>query len=401
MQASQIPAKFPVPFAASATSSYTRQVPQTTGDPTAASLQLGYPPETFDAIGSGGVAPDGRDMNGILNQITAWNQWQQAGGTVPYDATFSGEIGGYPAGALLRAANFNGFWYNTLDNNTSDPDTGGAGWLAFNVNATQRITLDQDLTFYISASGNDTTGNGTEGNPWATVEKVYYFVQSTYDINGFTITVQLLSDFSNFVCTLFGGLVGQTSATQFVIQGDVGNRTIQVSGPVSGTNYLFQAQSGAEFAVQWMTMQPTANLVSGCLIVSEGVIGYGNVTFNAVGSNSFVDVNSTLSYTFVTGPWTITGGPVNIVAVAEDYGTNFIGGAELTLEATPSWDDAFCQGDIGGLIEATDFSFSGSANGKRFNFTGNGLGDSGTGLQPPDYFPGSEAGTTNTGGQYF
>ena len=131
MQDSGIPAKFPIPFANNAGGSYIRTIPQasqigiTAG---AASLHDGFPPLCFTPISGGGVPPFGQDMNGILNEISAWSQWFQAGGPIQYDAAFATAIGGYPNGAMLINATFDGVWVCTADNTTSNPDTGGANW---------------------------------------------------------------------------------------------------------------------------------------------------------------------------------------------------------------------------------------------------------------------------------
>ena len=131
MQSSQIPLKFPIPFANSAGGSYTRPVPTASQIgivPFAASLTDGFPPQCF----SPGGAPEGPDFNGLLNQMSAWLRWAQAGAPVTYDATFSAAIGGYPIGSLLqKAATPGAFWYSTVENNTSNPDAAGAGWATF------------------------------------------------------------------------------------------------------------------------------------------------------------------------------------------------------------------------------------------------------------------------------
>lgn len=131
MKSSDIPSRFPIPFAKNATSSYVRTIPETTADPDAASLDLGWPPATGTPVGSGGSPPDIRDANGILKLITQWSQWGNAGGPVGYDSSFSSSIAGYPKGSILAAATFGNFWISTADDNTTDPDSGGAGWAAF------------------------------------------------------------------------------------------------------------------------------------------------------------------------------------------------------------------------------------------------------------------------------
>lgn len=148
MKASDIPPRFQLAFAADATGSYKRTIPLTTSDPAAASLTLGFPPGTS---GAGGTPPDIRDFNGALNQTSAWNLWQAAGGPIGYDATYSAAVGGYPAGSTIAAASAVGnYWLCTVDDNTSDPDTGGSGWTAFSVGATP--TIPTGMVFFYGAS---------------------------------------------------------------------------------------------------------------------------------------------------------------------------------------------------------------------------------------------------------
>jgi hypothetical protein len=131
MQASQVPADFPIPWANGAGGSYIRTPPtasQIGVQAGAASLTDGFPPLCFTPIASGGSWPYGQDFNGIFRWITQCIQWMQAGGPAVYNSAFSTQIGGYPAGAILRRADFAGFWINEVDNNTTDPDTGGANW---------------------------------------------------------------------------------------------------------------------------------------------------------------------------------------------------------------------------------------------------------------------------------
>lgn len=129
MQSSDIPSKSPMVFAQDATGSYVRAVPQTTADPAAASFELGFPPQTFTDEGAGGTPPDGRDFNGILNFLSAWARWQATGAPINYDSTFQTDIGGYPKGAVVASATTLGvFWLSTVENNLTNPDTGGAGW---------------------------------------------------------------------------------------------------------------------------------------------------------------------------------------------------------------------------------------------------------------------------------
>jgi len=144
MQSTNIPSKIPLPFANSASSTYKNTIPTasqigiTNGK---ASLTDGFPPLTFQAISSGGVPPFGADFNGILYEITAIQQWQEAGGFFPFDATFAATIGGYPKGSILQSSSFSGLWVSTIENNSNNPDITGTGWTSFAWEGTQAITV--------------------------------------------------------------------------------------------------------------------------------------------------------------------------------------------------------------------------------------------------------------------
>jgi microcystin-dependent protein len=148
MQASGIPPKFPLVWAINAAAAYLRAIPATTADPTAASLSLGFPPANATPIGAGGTPPNAKDENGILKQITQWSQWQQAGAAVYYDSVFSAAIGGYPAGAVLsNASTLGSFWMSLVDNNMSDPDTGGANWAGYSLTSQTIVPVGSIIYF--------------------------------------------------------------------------------------------------------------------------------------------------------------------------------------------------------------------------------------------------------------
>ncbi len=135
MQQSDLPTRFPIPFANSAGASYIRPIPTDpvtpSGSDAPASLTEGFPPETFLPEASGGIPPNGKDFNGILNQITAALRWMAAGGGAIFNSDFATAIGGYPKGARLISTVTAGVeWISTADNNTTDPDGGSpANWV--------------------------------------------------------------------------------------------------------------------------------------------------------------------------------------------------------------------------------------------------------------------------------
>ncbi|WP_263987015.1 hypothetical protein [Pseudomonas sp. HS-18] len=131
MQASNAPGKIQKPFADNGDKQAIPVASQIGVADGRASYTDGFPPLTRTPIVAGGVPPFGTDMNGVLNAITAILQWQSAGGTFKFDAAFATAIGGYPKGANLQKADGSGTWLCTVENNTANPDTGGAGWQDF------------------------------------------------------------------------------------------------------------------------------------------------------------------------------------------------------------------------------------------------------------------------------
>lgn len=94
-----------------------------------ASLNDGFPPANFLPTAAGGIPIAGPDLQGLLFWITSYLVALQAGLLPVYSSTFSTANGGYPVNAQLQKATGVGIWTNLTAGNTSNPDTGGAGWI--------------------------------------------------------------------------------------------------------------------------------------------------------------------------------------------------------------------------------------------------------------------------------
>src|ERR1035437_3799200 len=68
----------------------------------------------------------------------------------------------------------------------------GVGHDASGHNTGVRTVLTADTTFYVATTGNDSTGDGSVGNPWATLQYTLNFVCSKLDLTGFNVHVQLV-----------------------------------------------------------------------------------------------------------------------------------------------------------------------------------------------------------------
>lgn len=133
MKIADIPTKIPVTWASGVSSTYVSTIPQAASPtPGRASFTTGFPSLNFEQIAAGGIPPFGKDMNGALQAVTQWLRWSQAGGVpVKYDSSFSSSVGGYPKGAFIQSATTGKFWISSVDDNTTNPDSGGANWISF------------------------------------------------------------------------------------------------------------------------------------------------------------------------------------------------------------------------------------------------------------------------------
>lgn len=136
MEKTGLPSRIPRRWADTASSAYVRPIPVDSQIPIAdgaASLTDGFVPLNATPISAGGIPPDMRDMNGILQWVTEWVRWQNAGGQfVPHSVTFASAVGGYPQDAVVASKVTAGQYFrSTTNNNVTDPDAGGAGWVPF------------------------------------------------------------------------------------------------------------------------------------------------------------------------------------------------------------------------------------------------------------------------------
>lgn len=101
------------------------------GDNTA-SYDSGFPPVTMILKAAGGLPPKGQNMNQILYELSGIAQWANAGGGYNFDSDFAASISGYPKGAVIPNSTNDGFWLNTTDANTTNPENTTAaltGWV--------------------------------------------------------------------------------------------------------------------------------------------------------------------------------------------------------------------------------------------------------------------------------
>lgn len=88
-----------------------------------ASYELGFPSETMTPIANGGTPPSGKDMNGVLHDLSAHIVYQNSGCRYRFDAEFAEKNGGYAKGAVVMNDAGDTEYVSLIDGNTSNPNT--------------------------------------------------------------------------------------------------------------------------------------------------------------------------------------------------------------------------------------------------------------------------------------
>lgn len=258
-----------------------------------------------------------------------------------------------------------------------------------------RERLTANRTYYQRIDGNDANTGlvNSAGGAFLTKQKFADTVRDTLDLNGFVVTLQIVDSAAYTDAVIVEGFcVGQRGISSIVFQGNnatPGNVVINTT-----SNSCFSARRGAMFSVKDMELRTTTS--GNCLSsITTGQIGVSGVRFGTAAGRHM--------WTWGTGSWIIGTGNYSIVGGAtQHYGayvnsTIDMEGITVTLVGTPAFSSEFAHAESAANIFCTA-TFSGTATGKKHEVLKNGIADtSGGGV---NFFPGSIAGTTATGGQF-
>lgn len=392
MQLTDIPSKFAIPFANAAIAPYIRTIPQTpSGTPGQAALTTGFPPENFSPVAAGGVPPFGSDFNGVLNQSTAWNRWQAAGVAFPpYDPSFQSAVAGYPKYACVSSLVSPALVYiSIVDNNVTNPDTGGAGWIVF----WRQLTVNTDI--YVNTStGNDSNNGLSPATAKKTIQAAILTAWTFPPSSSFTITIRI-SD----------GTYAESVSTP-----SIPGPAITVVGNVgTPSNVLITGGSGSTFALNGPNIMTVQGVKASCAVTNAAA-------FAATGSGGQLTLTGTVLGSCVTyGNLATNGATINLgtQTISANCGNPFSAFVAGQISLVPSsvftisaaiTVSSFALANSGGVIVVpatgtpTFVNPGNVTSGARYLALLNGVIN--TQGQGANYFPGASAGSTNTGGQY-
>ena len=261
-----IPTKTPTVWGKNAASGYIRAVPNasqknlTIG---AASYADGFVPANFTPVAAGGVPPFGQDMNGVLQQITQWQQWYQAGGTIIFDPTFQSVqgISGYPIRARVESAVTPYLiWQSTMDNNSNNPDdpvvAKRIGWQqpvfpdptylgipsfigALKIDGSANTAYGANIAFYGNAKLSDGVTNTTAPNKYLRALNGSFRI----DNNAYSAPIFALTD---------GGAMtvpGAINGASLSVTGNISGDTLTIPKNANGAANSGNASVGGDFFV--------------------------------------------------------------------------------------------------------------------------------------------------------
>ena len=362
MQTSSIPYKFSTYWGSGAGSSYINNIPATvTG--AAASQVLGFPPATDTPIASGGTPPSIKDMNGVLQYLSLWAEWQQGGNAIYYDGTFSTNVGGYPKGATLMASSGLNYWVSLVENNTTNPDSGGANW--------QKVIFAGFLNSLSLQASNYTAALSDNGALLVAAAITITLPPATGLTNGYTVTVYC----ANASTTLspngsnalwIPGTALTTSSTVLPNAGDfvtvcwdAGNaiwRVVACSGAMGGKTGFNN--------IQVITLSGTFTVPNGIIKIKVTVVGGGGgVAACAPSGGTFVSGGGGGAGGAAVGIYNTTPGTAYTCTIGAGGAGGTSGGYPGSAGGTTSFGALLSASGGGGATWVTSSSGAGGASG--------------------------------------
>lgn len=268
-----------------------------------------------------------------------------------------------------------------VDNGTSLVMQGTAG----------RTRLTTNTTFYVATTGSDTTGFGTSTAPWATIQKAWDFAKQNLDLGGFSITFNVANGTYTAGLLAVGPLVGAGTDKPFTLN------FASTSAIVSTTSaHAITAQVGAAVSFTSGKLQTTTS-GSGVFCVGRGSrISFIGCDFGACAD---AHINCAGGEIIAQASYTYSGAAPYHYYMDGGYVTLFITGGTITGTGSLTFTSFAYATNLGSIIKQGTWTYTGGTiTGTRYIVTGNSIAAVGGSAT---FFPGSVAGTTSNGGQYY
>ena len=258
-------------------------------------------------------------------------------------------------------------------------------------NTPLREVLTANRTIYVATTGNDSTGDGSIGNPYATLQKAEN-VARTLDFGGYIVTISL-GDGTHTAGVAIGAKVGQAGPSYYRIKSTSGDASACIISTTSQDCF----NVAADCQIENLELRTTTS-GSGINAASPCVVNFGGIRFGATATFHMRLFGG--SAAACISNYVITG---NALIHWDISGCSFLnaGGRTVTLTGTPAFTIAFARAYLSGVGQINAMTFSGSATGSRYSISSGGcLYTNGGGAT---YLPGNSGGSggTATGGGFY
>jgi hypothetical protein len=260
-----------------------------------------------------------------------------------------------------------------------------------------RELLTANRTYYVRTDGNDANTGlvNNSGGAWLTPQYAMDWIGTNIDQGSYTVFVQFADG------TYDGPAVSSKPMGKGYVEllGNSGDNTAVVfTDDLTFFTCLDLAIPGLNLQVRDLTLSPVNGTEGFTFDGSSCQLYLDNVRFEApVGGADFCcNFWVTNCYLYadacqIDGDWS---GAANVGLAGNTCQFN----GAWTISGTPSWSSAFMFVSGPSMYFNYSVSFSGSATGKRYEVSLNGVISTGGG--GANFFPGDSAGSTATGGQY-
>lgn len=266
-----------------------------------------------------------------------------------------------------------------------------------------RTKLTSALTLYVNGSTGSDSNNGlTSGSAFATIQHAINVLQQNYDLNGQAVTISI-ADGTYAPVYISGPFIGDnrpsadTNTSPLVtLSGDTTTPTNCSIASTTSASALTVVH-GARINIQGFSLSSTSGngiyAAYGSLVFLTGAVNFGACSGTQTSQIAAFD-SATVR---ILANFTVSAGAPSFVHVGYSGCVEAIG-ITGTFNGTPAYSFYTAYADTLGMIAFNGCTLSGSATGTRYAISSNAVADTyGAGA---NFFPGSVAGTTSTGGQY-
>jgi hypothetical protein len=293
-----------------------------------------------------------------------------AGPTGPVGSGLAGSTGPTGPNVLNSTGVIAGTYAGTTVTVGADGRITGATGTAYVLVGAARTLATADGNFFVSTTGSDTTGDGTVGNPFLTMQHCWNVVCNLWDFAGWNVFINLAAGTYTQGLVTFIYPLGAASVT--ISGASNGNPDLTLINVVAGNCFLFSCVG--RVTVQGMKLTTTGAsqaFVSqgvGIIAQSNAVVTFRYMDFGTCGYAHLLTSQATLgvdSTSAGTVPYTISGSS-QIHMGSTPGAVMIIAGAIVTFVGTPNFAVGFAVG-LGGAMAFYFNTVNGNCSGPQYN----------------------------------